>query len=72
MTGRVADEIAALRDLDQDGLRRRWRMLSGKPAPLHLPRALLVRLIAYSQTFFIVSWCESFFPLGISISRARA
>lgn len=47
MTGRVADEIATLRDLDQDGLRRRWRMLSGKPAPLHLPRALLLRLIAY-------------------------
>ena len=47
MNGRVADEIAALRDLDQDSLRRRWRMLSGKPAPLHLPRALLVRLIAY-------------------------
>ena len=47
MTGRVAAEIAALRDLDQDDLRRRWRMLSGKPAPLHLPRALLVRLIAY-------------------------
>jgi hypothetical protein len=40
-------EITALGDLDLESLRRRWRSLSGKPAPLHLTRGLLVRLIAY-------------------------
>jgi len=47
VSDRLAVEIAALRNLDLDGLRRRWRMLSGKPVPLHLTRVLLIRLIAY-------------------------
>ena len=40
-------EIAALGDLDVQGLRLRWRRLFRKPAPPHLPRYLLLRIIAY-------------------------
>ena len=43
----LPDRLAAISELDLDGLRRRWRMLSGKPASTSLPRALLIRLIAY-------------------------
>ena len=47
MRADLAAQLAAIRDLDVDGLRRRWRLLSGKPAPASLPRALLIRMIAY-------------------------
>jgi hypothetical protein len=40
-------EIAALENLDIHGLRLRWRRLFRKPAPPHLPRYLLLRIIAY-------------------------
>src|SRR5215203_100867 len=40
-------EIAALGDLDVHGLRLRWRRLFRKPPPPHLPRYLLLRIIAY-------------------------
>jgi hypothetical protein len=40
-------EIARLGDLDLSALRRRWRGLFGRPAPEHLSRALLERVIAY-------------------------
>ncbi len=40
-------EIAHLRDLDLDGLRLRWRNLFGRTAPIHLPKFLLLRIIAY-------------------------
>ncbi len=40
-------EIAPLRDLDLDGLRLRWRNLFGRAAPTHLPKFLLLRIIAY-------------------------
>ncbi len=43
----VSRELAALAGLDLEALRRRWRTLSGRPAPEHLPRQLLVRLVAY-------------------------
>lgn len=43
----VNRELAGLANLDLDSLRRRWRTLNGRPAPEHLPRHLLVRLIAY-------------------------
>ena len=36
-----------LRDLDLKGLRVRWRNVFGKPAPEHLTRYLLFRIIAY-------------------------
>lgn len=42
--GRVMADLAAL---DLDALRRRWRRLNGRPAPEHLPRHLLIRLVAY-------------------------
>jgi hypothetical protein len=43
----VNHELAGLAALDLDTLRRRWRRLTGRQAPEHLPRHLLVRLIAY-------------------------
>ena len=43
----IEDEIARLRDLDLTGLRVRWRNAFGKPAPEHLTRYLLFRIIAY-------------------------
>ena len=40
-------EIAHLRGLDLDGLRARWRTLFGRRAPAHLPKHLLLRILAY-------------------------
>jgi hypothetical protein len=40
-------EIADLRGLDLDGLRARWRSLTGRTAPAHLPKTLLLRVLAY-------------------------
>jgi hypothetical protein len=40
-------EIARLRDFDINGLRSRWHAVWGRPAPLHLPRHLLFRILAY-------------------------
>ena len=43
----IEDEIAQLRDLDLKALPIRWRNAFGKPAPEHLTRYLLFRIIAY-------------------------
>jgi hypothetical protein len=43
----IEHEIAQLRDLDLKGLRVRWRNAFGRPAPEHLTRYLLFRVIAY-------------------------
>jgi hypothetical protein len=43
----IPDEIARLGDLDLDALRLRWRRLFRASAPPHLPRHLLLRVIAY-------------------------
>jgi hypothetical protein len=43
----LKNEIAVLESLDLDLLRRRWRGLLGRPAPAHLSRSLLVRILAY-------------------------
>jgi hypothetical protein len=40
-------EIARLRDLDVGELRNRWHAVFGRPAPAHLPRHLLFRIVAY-------------------------
>jgi hypothetical protein len=40
-------EIARLRDLDVPGLHSRWHNAFGRRAPLHLPRYLLFRVLAY-------------------------
>src|SRR3954451_19559421 len=45
--GGLEDEIAHLRGLDLEGLRERWRSLTGRAAPAHLPRALLLGALAY-------------------------
>ena len=43
----IEDEIGLLRNLDLKGLRVRWRNEFGRPAPEHLTRYLLFRIIAY-------------------------
>lgn len=40
-------EIARLRDLDVNELRRRWHTVYGRPAPRHLPHHLFFRVLAY-------------------------
>jgi Protein of unknown function (DUF2924) len=46
-TAAVESEIAHLRGLDLQGLRARWRSLTGRAAPAHLSKALLLRVLAY-------------------------
>jgi hypothetical protein len=43
----VEDEIAHLRGLDLKGLRARWQSVFQRPPPDHLPRHLLLAIIAY-------------------------
>src|SRR4030081_2320247 len=43
----LAAEIAQLRELDVSTLRARWRAVFRKDAPFHLPRHLLMRVLAY-------------------------
>jgi hypothetical protein len=40
-------EVAQLRDLDLKALRLRWQTVTGRAAPLHLPRHLLFAMLAY-------------------------
>jgi hypothetical protein len=40
-------EIARLRGLDIKALRAQWHNVLGRPAPPHLPRHLLFRMVAY-------------------------
>ena len=46
-TTALEDEIARLRGLDLAGLQARWRTMFGRRAPAHLPKHLLLRIIAY-------------------------
>lgn len=41
------DEIAHLRGLDLKALRARWTGVFRKPAPVHLPRHILIGILAY-------------------------
>ena len=43
----LAAEIAQLRELDVSTLRARWRVIFRKDAPFHVPRHLLMRVLAY-------------------------
>lgn len=43
----VAEEVAHLRDLDLRGLRVRWKRLFRAAPPPHLPRHLLIGMLAY-------------------------
>ncbi len=43
----VEGEVARLRDLDLVALRARWRVLTGRSAPRHLARHLLLRILGY-------------------------
>lgn len=40
-------EVAHLRDLDLKALRLRWQTVTGRAAPAHLPRHLLLAMLAY-------------------------
>jgi hypothetical protein len=44
---KIEDEIARLRDLDVKALRAQWHNVLGRPPPPHLPRHLLLRIVAY-------------------------
>lgn len=44
---RLRAEVAALEALDIELLRKRWRSVMGRPAPVHLSRAILFRVLAY-------------------------
>ena len=44
---RLEYEIARLRGLDLPGLQARWRTMFGRRAPAHLPKHLLLRILAY-------------------------
>ena len=46
-TAAIENEIAHLRGLDLDALRARWRSQTGRAAAPHLPRNLLLRVLAY-------------------------
>lgn len=43
----LEDEIAHLRSLDLKGLRTRWAGVFRRPAPVHLPRHLLLGILVY-------------------------
>jgi hypothetical protein len=47
LTRRLSAEIAGLKELDLEGLRKRWRKLFRAAAPPHLPKYLLFRILAY-------------------------
>jgi hypothetical protein len=44
---RLKADIVALESFDIELLRKRWRSLMGRPAPAHLSRGLLLRVLAY-------------------------
>src|SRR5690242_10810673 len=43
----IEAEIARLRSLDPDGLRQGWRAVFGRSAVAHLPKHILLRILAY-------------------------
>ena len=47
MEDEASQGLAGLAELDLDALRRRWRRLTGRPAPEHITKQLLIRMIAY-------------------------
>ncbi len=46
-TASVEIEIARLRGLDLQAMRARWHTVLGKKAPAHVPKHLLLRMVAY-------------------------
>lgn len=46
-TEQVEAEVARLRDLDLPALRLCWRRLMRRPAPGHVPRHLMIKILAY-------------------------
>ena len=46
-TASIEIEIARLRDLDLKALRVRWQGVTGRAAPIHVPKHLLFSMLAY-------------------------
>jgi len=46
-TATIEIEIARLRDLDLGALRIRWQGVTGRAAPIHVPKHLLFAMLAY-------------------------
>jgi Protein of unknown function (DUF2924) len=59
----VLSIVANLEGLDLNGLRRQWRGHLGGEAPAHLPRWLLIRVVAYRLQ------ADAFGDVGKSIRR---
>ncbi|MGI9422094.1 MAG: DUF2924 domain-containing protein [Hyphomicrobiaceae bacterium] len=47
MTQPNTNQISALQDCDTTVLKGRWRALTGRALPSHLPRSFVLRLLAY-------------------------
>jgi len=47
MEDEVSQGLAGLEELDLDALRLRWQRLTGRRAPDHMTKQLLIRMIAY-------------------------
>lgn len=47
MEDEVSQGLVGLAELDLDALRRRWRRLTNRPAPEHITKQLLIRMISY-------------------------
>ena len=73
-------ELAQLPSLDLDELVRIWKVRIGRKVPLHLPRYLLVRLLAYrlqaqasgNLDRSLRSQLEQFAPEKLAAHRAKS
>ena len=78
----LAAEITQLRELDVSILRARWRVVFRKAAPPHLPRNLLMRILAYrlqadrlgdldAETQRLLDGCASAEQVGARVTEFR-
>ena len=65
------DMIAALVELDENGLCRQWRNRLGGTPPAHLPRWLLMKILAYRIQATAFGWlCKE--TLGVRVRPRQA
>jgi hypothetical protein len=62
----IESEIAHLRDLDLKALRIRWRGVTGRAAPSHLPKHLQFAMLAYRIQ------CDTFGDLDAASLHSKA
>ena len=67
----VLSMVADLEGRDLDGLRRQWRAHLGGEAPAHLPRWLLVRVLAYQLQSNAFGDLDKIDPAEPSIREGR-